>query len=67
MVKRTEPYVIDRTGQVLVLRPDVTIPITREIAQNFPETGFFARRDARLGSYGREGRDRLTQGKAMVR
>ena len=29
--------VIDRTGQVLVLRPDVTIPITREIAQNFPD------------------------------
>ena len=28
--------VIDRTGQVLVIRPDVTIPITRELAQNFP-------------------------------
>ncbi|KXH87088.1 ATP phosphoribosyltransferase regulatory subunit [Sporosarcina sp. HYO08] len=27
--------VIDRTGEVLVLRPDVTIPITRELAQNF--------------------------------
>ncbi|NYF25335.1 ATP phosphoribosyltransferase regulatory subunit [Sporosarcina sp. JAI121] len=29
--------VIDHTGQVLVLRPDVTIPITRELAQNFPD------------------------------
>ena len=29
--------VIDHTGQVLVLRPDVTIPITKELAQNFPE------------------------------
>ncbi len=29
--------VIDHTGQVLVLRPDVTIPITRELVQNFPE------------------------------
>lgn len=28
--------VIDRTGEVLVMRPDVTIPITRELAQNFP-------------------------------
>ncbi|MBO0587681.1 ATP phosphoribosyltransferase regulatory subunit [Sporosarcina sp. E16_8] len=28
--------VIDHTGQVLVLRPDVTIPITRELVQNFP-------------------------------
>ena len=28
--------VIDHTGQVLVLRPDVTIPITRELAENFP-------------------------------
>ncbi len=29
--------VIDHTGQVLVLRPDVTIPITKELAQNFPD------------------------------
>lgn len=29
--------VIDHTGQVLVLRPDVTIPITRELVQNFPD------------------------------
>ncbi len=29
--------VIDHTGQVLVLRPDVTIPITRELAENYPE------------------------------
>ncbi|WP_342515072.1 ATP phosphoribosyltransferase regulatory subunit [Sporosarcina sp. FSL K6-1522] len=29
--------VIDQTGQVLVLRPDVTIPITRELAENTPE------------------------------
>ena len=28
--------VIDHTGQVLVLRPDVTIPITKELVQNFP-------------------------------
>ncbi|WP_318614039.1 ATP phosphoribosyltransferase regulatory subunit [Sporosarcina sp. YIM B06819] len=28
--------VIDATGQVLVLRPDVTIPITRELAENYP-------------------------------
>ncbi|MBO0601824.1 ATP phosphoribosyltransferase regulatory subunit [Sporosarcina sp. E16_3] len=28
--------VIDHTGQVLVLRPDVTIPITRELVENFP-------------------------------
>lgn len=29
--------VIDYTGDVLVLRPDVTIPITRELAQDFEE------------------------------
>lgn len=29
--------VIDHTGQVLVLRPDVTIPITRELAENYPK------------------------------
>ena len=29
--------VIDHTGQVLVLRPDVTIPITKELVQNFPD------------------------------
>ncbi|WP_186669683.1 ATP phosphoribosyltransferase regulatory subunit [Sporosarcina sp. BP05] len=29
--------VIDHTGQVLVLRPDVTIPITRELVENFPD------------------------------
>lgn len=29
--------VIDQTGEVLVLRPDVTIPITRQIAQDYNE------------------------------
>lgn len=29
--------VIDRSGQVLVLRPDVTIPITRQLAEEFTE------------------------------
>ncbi|MFD1928401.1 ATP phosphoribosyltransferase regulatory subunit [Sporosarcina siberiensis] len=29
--------VIDYTGQVLVLRPDVTIPITRKLAEDFSE------------------------------
>lgn len=29
--------VIDHTGQVLVLRPDVTIPITKELAENYPK------------------------------
>lgn len=29
--------VIDRTGEVLVLRPDVTIPITRKLAEDFKE------------------------------
>ena len=29
--------VIDHTGQVLVLRPDVTIPITRKLAEDFSE------------------------------
>ncbi|HJF33343.1 MAG TPA: ATP phosphoribosyltransferase regulatory subunit [Sporosarcina psychrophila] len=29
--------VIDHTGEVLVLRPDVTIPITRELVQNVPD------------------------------
>ncbi|MFJ7934657.1 ATP phosphoribosyltransferase regulatory subunit [Sporosarcina sp. NPDC096371] len=29
--------VIDYTGQVLVLRPDMTIPITKELAENYPE------------------------------
>ena len=30
--------VIDHTGQVLVLRHDVTIPITRKIAEDFSRT-----------------------------
>ena len=29
--------VIDQNGQVLVLRPDVTIPITRQLAEEFTE------------------------------
>ena len=29
--------IIDRTGQVLVLRPDVTIPITRQLAEEYTE------------------------------
>src|SRR5690625_6836490 len=29
--------IIDQSGKVLVMRPDVTIPITRQVAAKYPE------------------------------